>query len=371
MERICKNCILPENYAGISFNKDGICNLCESYHQPDYLGEEKLKQDISKILENSFNNRQYDCIVGFSGGRDSTYLLWYIVNVLHLKPLAVFVDSKLIPQETLSNIKKTSDILEVDLLIKQHDLLTKSVKHFLTSWVKYPVPATLITLCTGCRLGVTKIINEETIARNIPVIFAGGTPFERGTFKKNLLLSNKKSNFSFMLGYSKQVLKNPSLISDFNSLKIQISEYFNTPWGFKSKKKNDSYIRIEPFFNYFRWEEKKIEHTIQNELNWKKYPGLKSAYRGDCEVGIIRQFLYDKMLGYNDKDDHLSWLVRDEQVTREEALSRIKNEKETSIEILISSFKKLELNYYDFINELEKNASKHMIPYKENSFSFA
>ena len=362
MEHLCKECILPENYSGVILNEKGICNLCSGYKSPQYLGEDRLKVDITNILKDKKNNK-YDCIVGFSGGRDSTYLLWYIVNILKLKPLAVFVDSKLIPETTLSNIKKTARILGVDLIIRQHEFLQKTVVHFLKSWVNYPNPATLITLCTGCRLGVTKLVNEEVVSRNIPILFAGGTPFEAGLFKKNLISLNRNGNFSFILGYGKQVIHNLSLISNFSCLKIQIDEYFTVPWASISKTRKLNYVGIEPFKNYFRWEEKIIDETLKNVLDWERYPGLESSYRGDCEIGIIRQFLYNKMLGYNDKDDHLSWLVRDKQILRDDALKRVKNEKETKIDILHLIFGKLGIDFSDFISKVEKNARKHNLHY--------
>ena len=160
------------------------------------------------------------------------------MNVLKFKTISRFLlNSKLIPDTTISNIKKTVKILGVDLIVKQHEFLKKTVSYFLKSWLNYPEPATLITLCTGCRLGVTKLVNEEVINRKIPILFAGGTPFEKGLFKKNLISTNRNSNISFVFGYGKRVICNPFLISNLSCLKIQIEEYFTVPWAFISKKK--------------------------------------------------------------------------------------------------------------------------------------
>jgi hypothetical protein len=357
---LCKKCILPHNYAGLIVNNEGICNLCKDYDSLQYEGENKLKEDIANILKDK-RACEYDCVIGLSGGRDSTYLLWYIVKILKLKPLAVLSDSGLIPEMTISNINNAVKILGVDLVIKQHEFLKKTVLHFLKSWAKYPDPATLITLCTGCRLGIAKLIDEEAINRNIPLIFSGGTPFEKGLFKKNLISTNRNSNLSFLLGYCKKVIRNPSLITNLDSLKIQIDEYFTTPWGFMFKRKKQNFVRIEPFYKYFKWDEKEIEKTIRDELNWKRYPGMESSYRGDCEIGLIRQYLYNKMLGYNDKDDHLSWLVRDGQLSREEALERIEKEKETSMDILKEIFNNLGIDFYNYMCNVEKNIRKYNI----------
>lgn len=355
--KLCKSCILPENFAGITFNEKGICNLCENYEPIQYLGKERLKKDVDEILKNK-PDRKYDCVVGLSGGRDSTYLLWYVVNVLKLKPLALFVDSKLIPKATLENINNTVKQLDVDLIVDEHEYLLTAVPHFLSKWVKYPHPATLITLCTGCRLGLLKLLYKEATEKNIPIIFEGGTPFEEGSFKKDLLSSKSNNNISFLTGYGKQILKNPALISNPRCLKIQFDEFMIMPWGPVAKFRKQNYVHLEPFRDYFRWEEKKIEATIRQDLNWQRYPGMASSYRGDCDVGIIRQYLYNKLLGYNDKDDHLSWLIRDGQITRKEALNRIEKEKETSQEILRESFKKLGMDFDEFKDKLERNLLK-------------
>ncbi len=360
MTQLCKTCILPVNYSGISFDNKGICNFCNNYKPIRYLGEEKLKEDIAK-LRTSDSNNNYDCVVSFSGGRDSTFLLWYVVNILKLNPLAVFVNSQLIPQQTLSNINKTAKKLGVQLIIKEHDYLKNCITHFLKSWMKYPDPSTLITLCTGCRLGFTKHVFQEAKTRKIPIIFAGGTPFEKGFFKRNLISNSKINSFSFIKEFGKQVIKNPILISRPNCSRILAEEYFRVPKLWSTKKRNGKPIKIEPFIKYFRWEKDKIERILKNELDWKRYPGLQSSYRGDCEVGIIRQFYYNKMLGYNDKDDHLSWLVRDKQISRNEAMKKVNTEKETSLDILKSSFEKLGLDFTSFNAAVEKNAQKHNI----------
>jgi hypothetical protein len=360
MEKFCNNCILPETYSGLKLNDQGTCNYCEEYEPIDYLGEKRLEEDVSKILANRTGNK-YDCIVAFSGGRDSTYLLWYVVKVLKLKTLAVFVDSKLIPEETISNINKTVEQLGVDIVFKKHEYLKKSIHHHLKSWLKYPDPATLINLCSGCRLGFIKYVDEEAVKQDIPIVFLGGTPFEKGLFKRNLISTQR--NHSFLFGYAKQVLKNPSLVTNFNSLKIQVNEYRAVMSEIKAK--DYSYVKLTPFNNYFRWEEKTIVATIENELGWKQHPGMKSTYRGDCEIGIIRQFFYNKILGYNDKDDHLSWLVRDKQITREEALERVNKEKEVEIDILQESFGQLGIDFKKLISDFERKARKRKIQFVE------
>jgi hypothetical protein len=102
----CTRCILPENYPGIIFNEEGICNYCITYKEREYLGGEALKEKIKASLETkSDRNDNYDCVLALSGGRDSTYLLYYLVKVLNLRVLAYFIDNGFIPEQTKQNVK--------------------------------------------------------------------------------------------------------------------------------------------------------------------------------------------------------------------------------------------------------------------------
>jgi tRNA(Ile)-lysidine synthase TilS/MesJ len=333
--KLCTKCILPANYVGLKLDESGLCNFCREEKEQQFLGKEKLIERVNNILSNH-PERKYDCVVGFSGGRDSTYLLYFIVHELKLKPLAVFIDSGLIPEQTIQNVENIAKILHVDLKIVKHNFLKKCFKVHFNAWSKRPVPETLITLCVGCRLGIHLFVDEEAIKQSIPIIFSGNSPYEGKHYKSNIikLNPNSKSKSSFILGYLKQIILNPFLILNPYSSIIQINEYYTTYFKQKKRLKHFGIQRISIYQTYIKWEEKVIENVLKNKLGWKKYPGLKTSYRGDCEVGIIRQFFYWKLLGYNDKDDHLSCLIRNNQITREEALKRIDDEHELPINIL-------------------------------------
>ncbi len=356
-KKLCSKCILPDNYVGISFDDDNTCNFCKERIKnnfPEYQGKDVLKEDINNILKHH-PNRKYDCVVGFSGGRDSTFMLWYIVTQLNIKPLAVFIDSGLIPEQTIQNIKETVNILNVDLKIVRHSYLKNTFPYHFKSWLKNPVPETLITFCVGCRLGIHKFVDEEAIKQNIPILFYGGTPFEGKHYKINILKTDPtgKKDISFIMGYLRQVIQNPSLVLNPYCLIIQLKEYGTVKFQRKKIKQHGIHI-INFFYQYIRWEEKLIENTLKEKLNWERYPGLTTSYRGDCEIGIIRQFLYFKLLGYNDKDDHLSCLIRDNQISREEAINRICGQHNISVEMLKKTCKKAGIEYSK-LEEIIKN----------------
>jgi len=83
--RYCSKCILPDTYRDISFNSEGVCNYCVDYRPVDRnLGKEALLN----LLRSRTKTGPYDCVVPLSGGKDSTFVLYYIVRELGLKPIA-------------------------------------------------------------------------------------------------------------------------------------------------------------------------------------------------------------------------------------------------------------------------------------------
>jgi hypothetical protein len=77
--RRCTNCILPESYPGIKFNNDGICNVCISAFRGESHFKKKSKDQLDEIILKSKGlHSKYDAIVPLSGGKDSTYVAYYL-----------------------------------------------------------------------------------------------------------------------------------------------------------------------------------------------------------------------------------------------------------------------------------------------------
>ena len=91
--RRCSRCVIPETHETIVFDDEGICNICR---QQDYKQEKidwKAKKiDLDELIETYRGKGDYDCIVPFSGGKDSTWTLYYLVKEYGIKPLVVRFD---------------------------------------------------------------------------------------------------------------------------------------------------------------------------------------------------------------------------------------------------------------------------------------
>lgn len=118
--QICSRCIYDDRTPAISFNQDGVCNYCEMVEDlkvqyqtglPD--GEKRIQEIISKIKAEG-KGKKYDCVIGVSGGTDSSYMVWWAIQN-GLRPLAVHYDNTWNTSIATENIRKVLGKLNVDL----------------------------------------------------------------------------------------------------------------------------------------------------------------------------------------------------------------------------------------------------------------
>jgi hypothetical protein len=111
----CKRCLIPENYPNTKLNKNRICNLClEEKPADNPIEKMEYKQEFKKYIKRIKGKKEYDCLLLFSGGKDSTYLLHILKEEYDLKVLAVTVDTGLLSHENKLNIKKIIKFFDVD-----------------------------------------------------------------------------------------------------------------------------------------------------------------------------------------------------------------------------------------------------------------
>ena len=356
----CKKCILPETYPGIKFNEEGICNYCQTYKKWRYKG----KEELNRFLE-SFRNKngKYDCVVGVSGGRDSSYLLYYLVKVCNLKVLAYTADHGFVTEAAKFNMAKMADILGVDLVIEEHNFLKKTFKVNLSAWLRKPSPAMIPMLCCGCRLGINQGLLKCAKKKRIPLVVNGGSPIEPSYFKTALLTSNplsrmkyirKSKTFSLLFGFLYETIKNPSYFLNLYNTVVNVKEYFYFFHLEKVRRLIYPYQKMLYFYHYVEWDEDTILSTIKNELDWRKEDDSPTTWRADCTLNFLRNYLFRECIGVTEKDNILSNMVRENMITREEALERQKIENITPQKFIDEVFDEIGLNLSDLLVALKK-----------------
>src|SRR3989344_115468 len=140
----CKRCIYnTERVPNLSFNKNGQCNYCDLHDQieRDYpTGEEGWKklQKIAEEIKKNGKNKKYDCVIGVSGGCDSTYMLHIAKKELGLRPLAVHFDNTWNSKIAVENIQNVLKKLDIDLYTEVID--NEEMNDMIYSFLKASVP---------------------------------------------------------------------------------------------------------------------------------------------------------------------------------------------------------------------------------------
>jgi N-acetyl sugar amidotransferase len=118
---VCRNCVMDSTDSSIMFNRDGVCDHCVTYYnhtKPNWHTDERGNKELSDVvsrIKSDGVDKDFDCIIGMSGGIDSSYLTYIAKEQFGLRPLVFHVDAGWNSQEAVNNIEKLVDKLELDL----------------------------------------------------------------------------------------------------------------------------------------------------------------------------------------------------------------------------------------------------------------
>jgi N-acetyl sugar amidotransferase len=326
--KLCTHCIIDDTIPGITFDENGVCPFCRIQKELEakFPLNEKATEKLNKIVEKiklQGKGKKYDCIVGVSGGRDSTYTLYTAVK-LGLRPLAVHFDNGWNSEIAVQNIKNATKKLGVDLYTYIADW--EEFKDLQKAFLKASVPDGEVPTDWVILSVLYDISNKEGIK-----FFIGGHSFRtEGTAPLTWTYQDPKYVSAIHRKYGKTKIKSFPIMS--------MSKFL-----YYSFVKRIKYIRL---LYYIPYEEKKVIELLKNELQWIDYGGkhFESTYTTFFQSYILtRKFNIDK------RKLHYSALIRSEQITREEALEKIKIDPyQGGLELLNYNLKKLELSESDF-----------------------
>jgi len=345
MVKICSRCVMDSDAIGIRFDENGICNYCKIHDQwndsfpINEESSEKLKKIIEKIKEDG-KNKKYDCIVGVSGGVDSTYTLYY-VKKMGLRPLAVHVDNGWNTELSVNNIKNAVSKLNVDLYTKVLDW--EEFKDLQVSFLKATVPDVEIPTDIAIRSTLYKVAAKE----KVKYIITGVSFRTEGKIPQSWTYLDGK--------YIKDVQKKfgTKKLKDFPNFTLFDRIYYN----FIKRIKRVS-------FNYYiDYSKEKVKDILIKELGWRPYPGkhYESVY-----TRFIQSYLLPKKFNIDKRKVHYSALINSRQMTRQEALEKLKKPpypEDKIEEDLEYVTKKLDLKKEEF-EEIFNKPPKTFLDYK-------
>ena len=318
----CSKCILPETYPFIEFDMEGVCNYCNSYQKQKFLGEDKLEKFLSKYRK---NNNTPDCLIGLSGGRDSSYGLHVLKKKYKMNPVAFTYDWGLTTDISRLNASILCGKLGVEHIIRSADIEKKRryVRQNIFAWLKDPHLGMLPIVQAGDK-GFMDL--GRTLCKELNLEFsvqATGYQLEQREFflgftgiKQNLKNNQRMSSYGLatklkiFLWYSYRTLKNPAYING------ALLDNFNGYLSSFIKKENSLHL-----FKYIEWNEKEIGDTLKNEYGWisdKSY-GKNQWRMGDGQTSF-NNFIYYHMAGFSEFDNFRSNQIREGLIDRKEAL---------------------------------------------------
>lgn len=310
----CVKCILPESFPGISFNQEGVCNWCITYEKN--LGKSaelrrKFEDRFLKLLETIPRTGHYDCLIAYSGGKDSSYTLKVMVQKFGLKVLAFTFDNGFLPELTFQNIRKVVEKLGVDyILIKPNFELMKKIFVEASKGNLYPRKTVerASTICTSCIAFVKFISLRMAIEQSIPFVIFGWSP---GQVSGSSLIF--KTNPMIMRSMQKVLYKPLHEIAGDG-----INPYFLEERHFELSERFPYNISPLAFIEY---DERKVLKEI-SKFGWQR-PEEVDPNSTNCLLNSFANRLHWKQYGYNPYVFELSKLVREGYLEREEALQRV------------------------------------------------
>lgn len=304
----CKKCISDSTCPGIVFNQKGVCNFCELHEKwekiypNNALGQQKLKQIIAKIKR--VNHPKYDCVIGLSGGRDSSYLLHLAVTKYKLRPLIVHFndgfDNPVAGENMLKMVKKLN--LEMRTITSNYN----ESRDLKISFLKASTP----DLNQGTDVGIAGACYGVAFQENIKYILYGQSFRTEGI---------KPISWAYMEGeYLKNVHQKFGQVQ-LTPFSLSRPNYQLGPWQllYYSIIKNIKVISPLYFENYIR---KEADEILKTQYQWL-YPG--AHYYDDLYWSLIT-YVHRVKFNIDFRLNSYSALIRDGQMDREEALHRVK-----------------------------------------------
>lgn len=301
--RICSRCICDTTVNGIEFDENGVCNLCHEYGERDSnyplneAGHRELEKIIQSIKENG-KKKEYDCIIGVSGGTDSTYCL-YLAKQWGLRPLAVHFDNGWNSDISVSNIKKATLKLDIDLYTWVADW--EEFKDLQIAFLKASVPEA-----------------------DMPTDIAYLSVLYRTALKENLRYIINGSNF--------RTEGNQPPAWGYGDGKYIESVYAQYGAGRKLRHVPNDMLSDLIYYHFFKriklfkplyyldYRKNDVMDLLQREIGWTYYGG---HHHENVYTRFIHGYYLPKKFNIDKRIIEYSAMIRSGQMTREDALGKI------------------------------------------------
>lgn len=327
----CTKCILTETMPFIEFDEKGVCNYCRNYQKIERKDISELK-DILKSARREDGKK--DCVVSFSGGRDSSYALHYMKKELGMNAVAYSYDWGMMTDLAKRNQELMTRKLGIPHIEISGDIDTKleNIRLSVEAWLKKPSLG-MIPLFTAGDKEFFYHANKLKKELGIDLVVAGGNFLEETNFKTGfagIKPTEKGSSISLasrlhlMFYYFKECIKNPSYINKslFDGIGAFIL-YYIMP------------INVVSLFSYVEWDEDTVEKVLLEEYDWETATDTTSTWRIGDGTASFYNYIYYMVAGFTESETFRSNQIREGVLSREEALKKSEEENRPRVDSLI------------------------------------
>jgi N-acetyl sugar amidotransferase len=309
----CTKCGLPETHETISFDEVGVCNICRQHeYKAEHVDWTNGKKQLDALIEEHRGKHDYDCLVPFSGGKDSTWALYYLVKEYGLKPLVVRFDHGFMRPNLEENVKRTIRKLGVDML------------SFTPNWkvVQRLMLQSFLEkgdFCWHCHTGIFSYPMWVAIEKKVPLIFWGEPSAEYTayfTYDQPEQVDEKRFNRYINLGISSDDM--------FVRLGGNVDPRDLKPYSYPPLKELRALnYRSVCLGSYIPWNAKRQAEILEAEVGWKgdrveNVPPQYSYEKIECYMQGVRDYIKYIKRGYS-RPSHLVALdVRNGRMPKEQ-----------------------------------------------------
>ena len=313
----CTKCVMPETWSGISFDKDGVCSICQEDDKIKNIDWGERAGQLEHLLDyyrksSKERNLKYDCLIGYSGGKDTAYTLYMAVKKLNLRPLVVTFDHgfNLTPegQHNLWQIPKELDC----------DHLTFTLGNGLRNALCRKGSEVIGDFCIHCHRGVGTFAANVSYMYGIPLQLWGEPTSIYQTsgngYKFSEYEEQNKDHFErlFSAGTTPEsILPDGYELRDLNPL----------TWP------NDVFaLKAIYLGSYIPWSQAHNAEVIKKELGWQDYPKQEtwqSWDKNDCPLELVREAQKLHRRGFGKASFAASKEIREGKITRERGMELV------------------------------------------------
>lgn len=321
--KICQNCVLPETFPGIRFNKNGVCHYCQDFKGKKILRQNKVnyRKRFDELIKKYKGKSTYDALMSYSGGKDSTYVLSLLREKFGLNVLAVTFDNGFLPERTFQNIQITAENLGCDHIFfkPRFDILRKIFVECSKKNIFSPTTITRASpICTSCMAIVKYTSLRIALENRIPLIVFGWSPGQIP------MASSIMKNNPQMVKKMQQTVFKPI----YNLAGDEIKSYFLERRHFEEASLFPYNVSPLSFFDYD--EEEILERVAR--MGWKAPDGV-DVHSTNCLLNSYANRMHIKKYGFHPYVFELAKLVREGYMERDAALKKLsQREKSETIE---------------------------------------